>query len=90
MLGRCQVGSEELSPLDVLYRVVDPTRFGYLEIDPPPAEEDRHLGGPGTAGNNDFTFRQEDVNQGRLHYVQSISNQVGISTPIFFIFIFIF
>jgi hypothetical protein len=74
-----------MSPKDIIFMVRKPPRFGYLEVDPP-------LASPEESANHDVdafdqfspasgvtVFDQEIINEGRLHYIQSISNQV-IST----------
>ena len=81
----------EMSPKDIIYMVKRPPRYGYLEIDPPMAviedngakdfSENVENFDQFTAASGVTVFDQEIINEGRLHYIQSISNQV--STKLF-------
>jgi len=74
----------EMSPKDIIYMVKRPPRFGYLEVDPPLASPEeplnRDLDGfdQYSPASGVTLFDQEVINEGRLHYIQSISNQVKI------------
>merc|ERR1719402_264774 len=63
----------EMAPADLVYKVKSPPVSGYLEIDPPSyivdTEDRRHQTGPVAV----TSFNQAVINDGRLHYVQSIS-----------------
>ncbi len=57
-----------------------PPRNGYLEIDPPleyslPGEGKTD---PDGIGGGAVAFDQRAIDDGRLHYIQSISNQVNV------------
>lgn len=53
---------------DITYLVVEPPRYGYLELEA--------AGGGGEERDEDvLTFTQELINSGRLHYVQATANQ---------------
>ena len=54
----------EMSPTDIIYMVKRPPLHGYLEIDP-----------PSLTSNTVTVFDQATIDEGRLHYIQSISNQ---------------
>ena len=73
----------EMSPKDIIYMVKRPPRYGYLEIDPPVTVIEEHGAKEFSENFDQFTaasgvtvFDQEIINEGRLHYIQSISNQV--------------
>ncbi len=64
-----------------------PPKYGYLEVDPPlssVSEDTNSKDLDGSIDNFDqfspssgvTVFDQEIINEGRLHYIQSISNQV--------------
>ena len=64
-----------MSPRDITYLIQSPPTYGYLEIDPP-------LSASGDEGQDLVgvtVFDQSVINEGRLHYIQSISNQTSDS-----------
>lgn len=66
-----QVKQPHVPASDITYLVVEPPRYGYLELDPPP-------GAGHTDDNGDeavTTFSQAAVNARRLRYVQAAANQ---------------
>ncbi|KAG8298556.1 hypothetical protein J6590_010555 [Homalodisca vitripennis] len=65
-----QVKQPHVPATDITYLVMEPPRYGYLELEPV----------AGAMGADDreevvSTFSQEMVNSGRLHYVQATANQ---------------
>ena len=74
----------EMSPKDIIYMVKRPPRFGYLEVDPPLASSEESTSrdvdpfDQFSSASGVTVFDQEIINEGRLHYIQSISNQARV------------
>ena len=73
-----------MAPRDITYLIQSPPTYGYLEIDPPLVSTSSS--GRSASDENssrDFVgvtvFDQSVINEGRLHYIQSISNQTSDS-----------
>jgi hypothetical protein len=76
----------EMSAKDIIYMVKRPPKFGYLEVDPPITGSEESIANKDSDSSETFdqfspasgvtVFDQEIINEGRLHYIQSISNQV--------------
>ena len=73
-----------MAPRDITYLIQSPPTYGYLEIDPPlvsTSSSGRSASDENTS--RDFVgvtvFDQSVINEGRLHYIQSISNQTSDS-----------
>ena len=73
----------QMAPEDIQYIIQSHPRYGYLEIDPPafsPIDTNNPIT-PLTIN----TFTQAVIDEGRLHYVQSMSNQTsGMSSKAIF------
>ncbi len=81
-----------MSAKDIIYMVKRPPKFGYLEVDPPITGSEESIANKDSDSSETFdqfspasgvtVFDQEIINEGRLHYIQSISNQVKIFNKI--------
>ena len=64
----------DMAPRDIIYMIQEPPTYGYLEIDPPLSHGDSAYG---QDQGGVTLFDQSVINEGRLHYIQSISNQTS-------------
>ena len=66
----------QMAPEDIKYVIQSPPKHGYLELDPASYSVDNN---PPLGSLTVSTFSQAAIDQGRLHYVQAMSNQTSDS-----------
>ena len=64
-----------MAPSDIIYMIKSPPMYGFLEVDPPIVNDKEYQVTGGQDSGGITVFDQSVINEGRLHYIQSISNQ---------------